>query len=137
MDLDPDRGLTRGSLQRLGIRLEAERPGRWLIEAAVASPRPVVVDAAKTKAQVEVARALLHACLVVHLKAPARVRRSRFESRADPTDLGVGFADLRASGIEKEAEALWQLADVVVDSRQSPAALLELVVAATERHEDG
>lgn len=134
--LDPHATLDRAALQQLGARLEAERPGSWLMEAAAATSRPAVVDAARTEAQVLAARTLLPGCLVVHLDAPLEVRRSRFARRADPADQEVGFDALRASPLEQQAECLGRLADVILDARASPEALLELVLrsAAGSRH---
>lgn len=131
---DPDVGLGRQALQTLGARLEDERPGRWLMEAAAAAPRPAVVDAARTQAQVAAARELLHDCLVVHLDAPLVLRRSRFASRGDAADEGIAFDALRSSPIELEAERLGRLADLVIDARAHPKALLDLVLqTANER----
>lgn len=126
--VDPQAKLDRAELQQLGARLEAERPGSWLMEAAAAASRPAVVDAARTEAQVVAARTLLPGCLVVHLDAPVEVRRARFASRADPGDHGIGFDALRASPLELEAEDLWRMADLILDARATPEALLELVL---------
>lgn len=134
---DPDTGVTRGEMQALGARLEKERPGEWLMEPAVLAPRPAVVDAARTEAQVVAARALLPGCLVVHLDAPLEVRRSRFANRVDPIDHGVAFDAMRTDPLEQGAEDLRRLADLVVDARASPQASLDLVLqASTDRMRD-
>lgn len=130
---DPQGQSNREALQRRGAQLEQERPGRWLMEAAIEASRPVVVDAARTTAQVAAARELLPGCLVVHVRADESVRRSRFVGRADPSDLGVEFDTLRVSPIEREAESLAHMADLVLDGRASRRALLESVLQAADR----
>ena len=124
----PQAKLNREDLQQLGARLEAERPGSWLMEAAAAASRPAVVDAARTEAQVVAARSLLPGCLVVHLDAPVEVRRARFASRADPSDRGIEFDALRAGALEQEAEDLGRMADLTLDAGATPEALLDLVL---------
>jgi dephospho-CoA kinase len=130
-DLAGRHALDRGALVRLGQELEDQRPGRWLAEVAAKARRPVVLDAARTRAQVREARRMLDEVLVVHLNAPTDVRRARFVARGSTADPEASFEGLNSSPLEREAAELGVLADVVLASGEaSPNALGEQVIAA-------
>jgi dephospho-CoA kinase len=121
-DLAGRHALDRGALVRLG---------RWLAEVAAKARRPVVLDAARTRAQVREARRMLDEVLVVHLNAPTDVRRARFVARGSTADPEASFEGLNSSPLEREAAELGVLADVVLASGEaSPNALGEQVIAA-------
>lgn len=106
--------LSRLAMQRRGAELEGNNPGRWLADAAATFARPVVLDAARTSAQIAAARERLPGCLVVFLIAAPAERERRYASRADPADIGGGFAQMEASRVEKVAQTLGEFADITV-----------------------
>lgn len=122
------RNLSRGELQRLGARLEAERPGEWLadaVQATVDSGSAVVVDSARTQAQLASLIARLPEAVAIHVSADRDTREARFNSRSDHRDVGTSFDAVSNSAIEVEADLLRSVADIALDSsRRGPVALL-------------
>lgn len=105
--------LDRERLQRYGRQLEAERPGVWLLQAALACGEPLVLDSVRTNKQAHVARARLPGCRLIHLTAPHEIRRDRFSGR-----LGVvaEFDSIAATPLETEAASVAEIADTVIDT---------------------
>ena len=112
-------GLDRTELQLLGARLERERPGAWLAEAADAiagSRQALLLDAARTRAQVDAMRGRGPRALVLHITADRQTRERRYEQRDASRDRDVRFDAIVTSPLEREAEALGLVADLVIDS---------------------
>jgi hypothetical protein len=125
------RGLSRDELQEVGAKLEAERPGAWLAEAALGVPWPVVLDSVRTPEQAREARNLLPGARVVHLTAPRLVRRARFEHRIQerPADVAADFDVIAASPLELGADDLAESADLALDTGSiDPAQVLSRVL---------
>lgn len=75
---------TRKALQMLGERLDRETGGRWLVDAVLedAASEPVlVIDAVRTKEQIELLRTEAAPTLHVHVHAAAYVLAARYETR--------------------------------------------------------
>lgn len=125
---DEDRRVSRADLQQRGMAVERQRPGAWLMDAAASAPPPVVVDSAKTRAQVGAAREELRGCVVVHLDVSVATRRARFVRRDDLADRGMRFDALLQSDLEQEADRLGRLADLVVGAERDPDAVLSEVL---------
>lgn len=114
-------GLSRLELQEIGVALERSQPGIWLARAAAAAPRPVVLDAARTAAQLTAAERLLDNPVLVHLTAPVGVRRKRFVSRPRPSDSEAEFDTIAATALEQGAEAAGCVADLEINTDDLPS----------------
>jgi len=118
--------LTRTESQAAGAELERTTRGRWLVDAvadALAGGAPVVLDSARTRAQLEGLQQLRPGrVLHVHLTADSTTRAKRFEARRAEreTDKGSRFDDLAKDPIEREADELRLMADVVIDTTGAP-----------------
>jgi cytidylate kinase len=128
------RSLERRELQSEGERLENEFPGRWLadaVDAQAGGETPVVVDSARTAAQVRALRRRPSAAIVVHLSAERSIRERRFLARSAARDRLVTFDEIATSALERAADSLRAEADVVLDSTaRSPESLLEELASA-------
>jgi hypothetical protein len=129
-ELSPFQLDTRAELQRFGSSLESETDGGWLGEAAaraaIADPRrPVVVDAARTVAQVLSVRSALGDVRHVHIRADRAELEFRF-ARGDKDLVDAPSLDEAMSHqVERSIHDLAQIADVVVDSSaKGPTTLL-------------
>jgi hypothetical protein len=125
--------LTRAELVDLGERLERDRPGMWLVTAisAAAGEGPIVVDAARTVTQLAALKRWRTSGLTVFLDAGVDVRRQRFDGRAGTEDMG--FDEISASPIEREARALGPHCDLRFDSSELPSSAIAAdVMAALE-----
>jgi adenylosuccinate synthase len=124
---------TRDDLQWFGAELERLTGGSWLGEAAAAlaadaAPRPIVIDAARTRQQVSAIKQAVSPILHVHVSASSVSKEKRFLSQADELIESSSFE--RASGhpIEREASLLDETADLVVDtSNRTPDEVFCLV----------
>jgi cytidylate kinase len=119
--LSPDSLLTREALQQFGTALEKETDGSWLgaATAAVALEDPatqVVVDSARTRAQIHSVRQALPGVRHVHLTAPLDVLESRFASTTKGLVEPPSFKGAIAHPVEREAASLGEIADVVLNS---------------------
>jgi adenylosuccinate synthase len=125
----------RVDLQRVGAEIEERTQGQWLADAAAAiaaatSPRPVVVDSARTKAQVQAVRKSLGHVHHLHLTAPDAVLRRRFKSRASDLIEPASLQEAASHPVEQETSRLGQDADLILDSGESsPEALLEMLIS--------
>jgi cytidylate kinase len=122
------RDLARDELAALGARLERESSGAWLAEAAVVVSRPVVVDAARTAAQIRHCRDVLTDGIVVFLSAARSERRRRWSARGATADALADFDALDGSELEREAAGLGPLADLVIDTTAQPVATVVAAV---------
>jgi cytidylate kinase len=111
--------LDRAELVRLGAKLEAERPGAWLAEA-VAADAPhgtrVIVDAARTAAQIEALAARPGPHLTIYLEAASGLRAQRFRKRTAGQSGECRFEDVDATPVEQEVKSLAPRCDVVLDT---------------------
>jgi hypothetical protein len=100
----------------LGERLERERGGMWLVDAVCATAREgmIVVDAARTAAQLAALKGWRASVLTVFLDAAMDIRCRRFEARAPQGDMN--FEELSASPIECEARELGLYCDLAFDT---------------------
>lgn len=113
----------RKELVRVGMDLERENPGHWLVEAtdrAVGAGNPTIVDAARTQAQVQAFRGRLPRPLVVHVWADPDMREQRFKQQ-QARDENMSFERLARSRAEVEAEGLIDTADLRIDTTNSSA----------------
>jgi hypothetical protein len=123
--------LPRRELQRIGLRLESDRPGLWLSDAVCAlDGSVVVVDAARTRPQVGAIRDLGRPSLLVFVSAPRAVRRSRFTDRADVADAGHKFDEIADTPLERGVEALADISDLAIDTTAvQPVEGVELILS--------
>jgi len=105
--------LDREDLQRFGRQLEMERPGVWLLRAAVALGEPLVLDSVRTRKQAQIARTYLEGCRLIHLTARLEVRRDRFNGRMGDAH---EFDSIATTSLETEAASVAEMADVVIDT---------------------
>jgi shikimate kinase len=121
---------TRAALQSSGAELERESDGQWLAAAAVSyGQRPLIVDAAKTEAQLKGLIELQEATQTIYLDASEKICRERYSQRNDPVDQGQGFDELM-QGELAEQPGLKRLADVVIDTGgRSPEEVGEAALA--------
>lgn len=129
-ELSPIELQTRADLQRFGAALEAETHGGWLGEAAakaaVADPRrPIVIDAARTMAQVSSVRSALVEVRHVHVRADRAELKSRFARGGKGLVEARSFDEAMSHEVERYVDDLAEAADVVLDSSANdPTALL-------------
>jgi len=111
--------LTRDELIREGAALEARRPGSWLAEAvahSAPSQRPVVVDSARTRAQLQALDRCFRVLLRVFVWAPEAVREERYAARAANEPTEGAFSRVSQNPIEQEAAQLADDCDLVLDT---------------------
>ena len=121
--------VTRESLQEIGRELERSTGGGWLADAAAAcrSGR-VVIDSARTPAQVRAVRDLPGSALVVYLTASLDERRKRFLQRSDPLDGGRRFEQVLAGELSDSIEEVASIADLVLDTDDLDRAAVHRIV---------
>ena len=114
-----------------GLELESQRPGSWLSDAVqLVQGSSVVVDAARTRSQVDAIRGLERSSALVFVSAPRAVRRDRFTARADAADSGHQFDEIADTPLEQGVEALAELAELTVDTTVlTPAEAANLIVS--------
>jgi hypothetical protein len=91
----------------------------WLAEAvnvAIAPSRPVIVDAARTQAQVAALRSTRPLSRVVYLSAEVATREVRYASRCRVGDAEIPFQALAATPLERSVGSLAASADFSLDS---------------------
>jgi adenylosuccinate synthase len=114
----------RRELQLFGRRLESETRGGWLARSIAEMSRgdaetPIVVDSARTKAQLDAIRRDLDGPVThIHLTARESTRNSRFEDRGDQEgfEAGRSFNEYAADPIEVVVSQLEGMADATIDS---------------------
>jgi adenylate kinase family enzyme len=132
--------LTREQLIREGAALEARQPGGWLAQAvarAVPLGQAVVVDAARTRAQLKALDRRCRVLLRVFVEAPESVREERFAERTADAPSEGAFSDVAASPIEQEAKQLAIDCDLVLNTAERPPevcaqAILDALEGGTE-----
>jgi adenylosuccinate synthase len=140
----------RRAFQEYGEGLDRHMGGTWVSEAAAsvvarhADARLVIVDAVRTRDQVEALRSAFGTAVThVHVHAPDDVLSDRYATRGSTpglTELG-SYSEVTQSASELEARKLLADADVAIDTQQcSPddvetraAAALGLLATRTER----
>jgi hypothetical protein len=111
----------RAWLQREGASLDQRTSGRWLLhylsEHAEGSTR-LVVDAARTRRQVEPILEELEGSRLVYLAASEPTRRHRFalSSVADPVKRSMSFDRAMQHGTEQEARTISAMAHFIVET---------------------
>lgn len=119
--IDPAKGKDRRGLQAIGRRIESETRGQWLAAAAasvVEAGKLVVVDSARTEAQLKGLIDLIADCRVVFVDCDRVERRSRFDDRRRTAGgyLESSFVEVEADPIEREIHRLRRLAAVTIDT---------------------
>jgi predicted kinase len=128
-------GWDRRRLQAEGLGLDRRTNGRWLLdyltELAELEQR-IVVDAARTRRQVEPILESLDSSSLVYLTASESVRRARFTQAqaVDPVKYSMPFDEAMAHVTEREVRDLVAMAHLVVDTDDLTASEVTLTVAA-------
>jgi cytidylate kinase len=122
-DLAQEALLTREELQQFGALVERETRGNWLGEAAAAvaaehAPSPLVVDSARTRAQIGAVRRALPSVKHVHLSAPLDLLESRFAATTKGLIEPPSFERAISHPVEREAASLGDSADVVLSTEE-------------------
>ena len=134
-DLAGDPLISRADLQRFGGDLEQETGGAWLGNATLAiahalSPKPVVVDSARTRAQIDSVRGVLDRVYHVHLTASYEERLRRFTVCREEVDAHGSFEESSHHPVERDVPLLGAAADLIVDSEvHSPGEVVQQVAA--------
>jgi hypothetical protein len=130
--------LPRADLQSAGLVLDERTQGRWIADSVGAAigggAATVVIDAVRTRRQLEKLRETVSAGLVVvHLTASDEERQRRLDrSRTtDPTDEAYALLSrIMAHPTDREADLLRLEADLVIDTTTlTPGAVCALVEA--------
>jgi len=112
--------MSRGALLKLGLEIESSTSGKWIADAVRSAvgetTRPlVVIDAARTMAQLEGIRSLPLRTQCVHLTSSYAVRRARYASPASDTS-AESFDAVSAHPTETGADDLRRVAELVIDT---------------------
>jgi dephospho-CoA kinase len=113
--------IARHDLVRVGLQLELDNPGLWLVQATdrvAGAGNPAIVDAARTHAQIQAFRERLPRPLIVHIWADRDTREQRFKQQR-ARDENMSFARLARSRAEVEAGGLIDAADFRIDTTNS------------------
>jgi adenylosuccinate synthase len=112
----------RRDLQRVGQELEQATAGAWLVTRVMNAlsgkhENLVVVDAVRTKRQVDALRKATHDSILVHITASTRARTRRFNRRRAGGVSDAGSLILASMHpTEVNADRLAAIADYVIDS---------------------
>lgn len=114
-------GWDRRRLQVEGADLDRRTAGRWLLDYladVTANGGRWVVDAGRTRRQVEPILEHLPGSRLVFLRAHESIRRERYRSgqAEDPVKRSVSFDDAMAHPTEREAPTLAAMAHLVLDT---------------------
>lgn len=129
-------GLSRERLQRRGQRLDTELGGAWLVEGVSGRVEGlgelVVIDSARTTAQVESLREAFPRVTHVHLKASLGTLEARYRSRESVKGFteAASYDIARSNRTERGIDQLETDADICIDTDTSDAEMV-LVRAAT------
>lgn len=136
LKLLPNRAPTRRDLQDVGAEIEHSTRGTWLrtmVEETMerSNAGSIIVDSARTGAQVDSLRSRYPDACVVHVTASVEVREFRFAAARRRSELiePQSFEDVVAHSVESEAEQLSLVADCVLDTSLlvKPAAAQEFL----------
>lgn len=111
----------RRRLQDEGYALDRRTNGQWLlhfIQEASDEGGKWVIDAARTRRQVEPVLEVEQRSRLIYLDASEATRRSRFAlaQRSDPVKASLSFDDTMSHSTEREADALRAMAHLAVDT---------------------
>jgi len=111
----------RAELQREGLLLDTRSKGRWLLESVEEQTEVGgrwIVDAARTRLQIEPILKTLSQASLVYLEASEESRRRRFTlgQVTDEVKRSTSFDDAMRHATETEASALRSMADLVIET---------------------
>ncbi|HWJ97797.1 MAG TPA: hypothetical protein VNQ33_06525 [Acidimicrobiales bacterium] len=119
-------GWDRRRLQAEGVSLDRRTNGRWLLdylEELSESEKRLIVDAARTRRQVEPILESLSGARLVYLTASESVRRDRFTEaqNTDPVKYSMPFDEAMAHVTEREVRDLIAMAHLAHDTDDQTA----------------
>lgn len=127
---------SREALIQLGLRLDEETSGRWVLDEFLALTGDSLVesiwliDAVRTKEQVQHFRTRFENQLIhIHLTAPIGILRKRYLERPAELQEFASYDEARLHGTERNIEELATEADRVLDAHKNSAGSLLALAA--------
>jgi adenylosuccinate synthase len=117
----------RAELQEAGREVETRTGGRWLAAAAVEAEskgRPLVVDAARTAAQLQGLYTAFAGVTHIHLHAAPKERERRYGLRRDPVDAQMSFQQVSADQLERLADDLGPRSDLMIETTHATSGMV-------------
>lgn len=116
-----DRVASRRDLQALGDNLDQRTQGTWLsagVRSVASGRRVVVVDAVRTRDQIDALRALTRSLMHVHLHAPLDVLTERYEMRLRQGAMIElpSYDDVLANPTERDVDDLLNISNLSFDT---------------------
>jgi adenylosuccinate synthase len=127
----------RAQLQDAGKKIEMRTEGRWLAATAIELETPdcsLVIDAARTAAQLEALRSTFAGVTHIHLCAASGERERRYRVRRDAVDMQVSFQQASADDLERVVDNLRLHSDIAIETTNAaPEVVLDAVLAFLNR----